>query len=109
MIVLKKTSRLGRAQIERTGTARVGNRHEEPRSTNDRKADADQIGFDLGDPVQLLSGAHKGALGIVRWKGYSDRGGGPRIGVEVRKGADWVFVDADDAMAPSSSTRFQRR
>lgn len=98
MIVLKKNSKLGRAHYERTGTTRVGQRHAEPKSANDRKSDADAIGFDKGAPVRVMAGPYKGRIGVVRWTGHGDRGGGPRLGLEVTKGADWIFVDADDVI-----------
>lgn len=91
MIVLKKNSRIGRAQMKRTGSAKVGHRMADPKSDRDT-ADA-TARFKTGQTVKIGSGKHAGRAGPIAWVGASKFGS---IRVGVRIGDDVVFVDQSD-------------
>lgn len=63
VIKLKSTSRIGKKQLERTGSTTVGDPLETPRSANDRKTDVDLTGPKPGDTVQILEGLGAGSRG----------------------------------------------
>jgi len=81
MIVLKKTSRLGRAHLERTGTLTV--------------ATPPPAALEVGAKVKLLAGPFEGREGRVRWAG--DAGGQARIGVVVPGVEELQFVNLEHA------------
>lgn len=97
MIKLKATSRIGKKQLERTGSTTVGDPLETPRSSNDRKTDLDQTGPKPGDTVQILEGSWRGFAGPVKWMGNSQFGGsvtvGVAVGVAVAASPKLVYVD----------------
>lgn len=77
MLVLKKSSRLGRKALARAGSLVVGD-SEAP----------EQV--DLGQRVRIVGGDHAGREGRVRWLGENEHAG--RVGVAVPRVAGLVFV-----------------
>lgn len=101
MIVLKRTSRLGKAQVERTGKPVVGNRQQTPRSADDRETRAKVLA--TGDAVTVVSGPNAGRAGTIVWIGASRFGAGRRLGIEPAEGD--VFFASEDAVRDALSRK----
>ncbi len=78
MLVLKKTSRLGKATLARTGTVVVQPKRDP---------------IEVGHWVKILAGDHTGDIGQVKWAGEAKDQ--ERVGVAIPKVDELVFVNVE--------------